>query len=207
MNFRYNFTPCKNLKLENIAILRDETVVTKNISFQIRSNQSLWLKGRNGSGKSTLLKSIAGIFNSYYGEMYYNDVNLINIPRYDKFAWLGHKNALTSGLNVNENIKLFCFNRNIIFPSQELWIYVGLDDIRSKKVSKLSSGQSRHLALFRIFISNLPIWLLDEPEDCLDNNRKLILAQACQYHLKSGGIIIVVSHNIPTWQCQLEVTI
>jgi heme exporter protein A len=70
----------------------------------------------------------------------------------------------------------------------------GLGDLSDLPAGVLSQGQRRRLCLSRLFLTDRPIWLLDEPSVGLDSVALGRLALHMGQHLKTGGIIIAATH-------------
>ena len=51
------------------------------------------------------------------------------------------------------------------------------------------------MGLARILLGERPLWLLDEPDNCLDGQGEQYLGEALEQHLASGGMAVVASHR------------
>ena len=49
------------LKVDHLSVAYDDTVVLKDVSFQIEKGTMTAMVGPNGAGKSTLVKAILGL--------------------------------------------------------------------------------------------------------------------------------------------------
>lgn len=181
-NFEFHFQNSKQGEILRIYDLKLPYTSTKLINFSVKSGEKINLQGANGIGKSTLLKLIdehqrPEIFLN--GQCLYLDQNF---------------NLLNNNLTVIENLK--AFNPNI---SEIEWRkLLGQLRIRGEKallkMAFLSGGEKLKVALLAISYTakNIDLLLLDEPENHLDIDSKILLAQAIQ---KFKGAIILVSHN------------
>jgi heme exporter protein A len=59
----------------------------------------------------------------------------------------------------------------------------------------LSSGQKRQVGLLRLWLSNAPIWLLDEPFVALDEKALTVIMNKIQAHREKGGMVLLTSHQ------------
>jgi len=50
-----------NLRIDNLGCRRGERILFKNLSFELKSGQLLYVEGENGAGKTTLLRTLAGL--------------------------------------------------------------------------------------------------------------------------------------------------
>ena len=49
------------LRVSNLACIRGERILFKNLSFELNSGKLLFIQGENGSGKTTLLRTLCGL--------------------------------------------------------------------------------------------------------------------------------------------------
>lgn len=72
---------------------------------------------------------------------------------------------------------------------------LALNDAAKRPFGRLSQGQRRRLSLARVLLCQRPLWLLDEPDNCLDTQGEQYLVQALEQHLAGGGMAVVASHR------------
>ena len=53
--------PLPTLSLENVAVVRGNRLVLRDLSVTAQSGDIIWIRGANGCGKSTLLRLLAGL--------------------------------------------------------------------------------------------------------------------------------------------------
>lgn len=170
-------------------------LVFSRVSFSLLSGGIFILKGPNGSGKTTLLKILAGIIKSTKGQLLWDNKATDKLDYSSLVAYLGHKNALKSGLTVLENLEFWAKIRNRSLLIEPALAHFGLTFLVDEKYGNLSSGWQKRVALARLILSDAKIWLLDEPEANLDNKAIELLLQLLQVKISSGGIAIIASHN------------
>ena len=79
-----------------------------NISFNLRSGQTLVVRGHNGSGKSTLLRTIVGLGKIDKGNISIDDVDVTNdLETRNNKLYLGHLNGLDNSLTVIQNLRFW----------------------------------------------------------------------------------------------------
>ena len=50
-----------SLSLENVAVIRGNRLVLRELTVTARAGDIIWIRGTNGCGKSTLLRLVAGL--------------------------------------------------------------------------------------------------------------------------------------------------
>jgi heme exporter protein A len=71
---------------------------------------------------------------------------------------------------------------------------VGLSALADLPARMLSAGQKRRLALARLAIRAVPIWLLDEPTLGLDTASVDRFGTLLAAHRGTGGIVVAATH-------------
>ncbi|MFN0251692.1 MAG: ATP-binding cassette domain-containing protein [Kofleriaceae bacterium] len=72
---------------------------------------------------------------------------------------------------------------------------LGLDEIASLTLDKMSLGQRRRACLGAAFLGPPALLVLDEPDNGLDAKRLAALVELVQAHAASGGATILASHD------------
>ncbi len=154
------------------------------ITAQVHADDKLHLLGKNGCGKSTLLKTLLGEFSLQSGELQ------INTPLYYLDQHFG---AIQPELSMLENLMQHCEGMK---ESDARTLLAGIGFRRDSVFrlgSVLSGGEKMKLAM--LIVSHQPtqpLLLLDEPDNHLDLDSKIMLAQALNAY--RGGFILI-SHD------------
>jgi heme exporter protein A len=69
----------------------------------------------------------------------------------------------------------------------------------------LSQGQKRRVALARLWLQELPLWVLDEPFTALDVAATSLLKQKIEAFASDGGMVVMTTHqevtlNVPQFE-------
>ena len=186
------------LSANELTCIREERILFDKLSFNINAGEIVQIEGPNGAGKTSLLRIIAGLSRPYAGEVDYLGQN-INRCR-DEFnhdlLYLGHlagiKNELTAEENLNFNLKISGYDD---FDTTDILSKVNLGGFEEALAGHLSAGQHRRTALARLWHSNCRIWILDEPFTAIDKKGVEELEQLFIQHAKSGGCVILTTHQ------------
>ena len=179
----------EKLTIKNLACKRGSNLVFEKISFEIKSGQTFLIKGSNGSGKTSLIRTIAGFIKPHEGEIFFDNRN-----DNDNFQFIGEKNALKDNLSVKNNIILWSLLFNASIDIDDFLKIFKLNSFINQDVATLSDGQKKRLSLSRIFLSNKPVWLLDEPYVFLDEQNIIDLNNKILKFNQEGGIVILTSN-------------
>ena len=170
------------------------------------SNEVIVLIGPSGSGKSTILSCIAGLQKPETGEIRLAEKILLDsekqifVPPHERhFAYLLQNNALFPHLNVAGNI---CYALSKQSKAQqaarleELLTIFRIEDLRNFKVSQLSGGQAKRVALARALAAVPELVLLDEPFSALDEDLREELANELKSLQKQLNVpMVLVTHS------------
>lgn len=177
---------------QDLECVRGMARVFEGVTFSASRGECLGVVGANGSGKSSLLRMIAGLIAPSHGEL--------DSVEPEKMHWICPKVPMKSSLSVFENVtfwsKMYGGTKDQIEHAMQA---MRLSHLRDRLVSHLSSGQLKRVSLARLFLIDRPVWILDEPENALDQASKAQLAQAMGEHMARGGLVILASHQADLW--------
>ena len=178
------------LGAEKISLSFATTSVFENLTIGVQDGDRIGIVGRNGDGKSTLIKLFSRIQEPDTGQITKRgDVRIGLLDQFDQFA----PSETISHVVVGDT------------PEHE-WagnpkirdIFQGLlkDFDFDQKVSELSGGQRRRVALAALLAKDWDILMLDEPTNHLDIEGVAWLAQHLKARWgKSTGGLLVVTHD------------
>ena len=180
------------LQAVGLAAFRGERLVFAGLSFAVPAGGALVLTGPNGSGKSTLLRLLAGLGRPAAGQLLLNGADaLADLPTHAAgLRYLGHLDAVKPGLTVAENL-LFWGGRAAIGRALEAMDLHRLADLPARM---LSAGQKRRLAIARLVLTPVPLWLLDEPTLGLDFASVARVGALLAAHRATGGMVVAATH-------------
>lgn len=171
----------------NISKSYSGTQILHDVNFSALDGESAVIIGRNGSGKSTLLSILAGYLKPDAGTVATHGANPAFCPQHDN---------LFDELTVRDNLLFWAkasggAHQNVSNLSELL----GADSYAHKRISELSGGMKKSVAILCAMTNNSPTLILDEPFAGLDIFYKNTLLKALD-HLKGlGKCIIYTSHN------------
>lgn len=199
---------------KNVSVGYNGKPVLNNINLKIEEGQHSVILGANGSGKSTLIKLMSNDIYPNIKEKYTKHVfgqERWNI--WDLKSHLGiitnnlHNDFLnqakhTSGLDVilsgfHSTLGRFShqeFTKYQEEKSLEIMNFLGIEDLKSKKVNEMSTGQLRKCIIGRALIHNPKAMLLDEPTVGLDIKAQINFIEIIRKISKTTTIILITHH-------------
>jgi len=189
------------LAVEGLVCIRGERQLFHDLNFRLAPGEALLLHGPNGSGKSSLLRLLAGFLPPAAGRVLWNGALIDDDPdiHRSRLHYLGHQDALKPQLSAEENLLFWARLLGLtaaaaVAITQTALDAAGLHRQRRLPGRYLSAGQRRRLALARLLVAPVPLWLLDEPTNALDSAAVAWLGDILAQHRRRGGIVLLASH-------------
>ncbi len=149
------------ISVRGLEIGYDESVILKNINFEVRRGEVFVILGGSGAGKSTLLKTLIGLYTPLEGEVLIAGHNLVTADDDErmvllrKIGVLYQGGALFGSMTLLENVRLPLDELTALpEPLKELIALsrlklVGLGDAAQKMPSELSGGMQKRAGIAR----------------------------------------------------------
>ena len=202
------------LSVHNVSFRYDgsDKDVLQDISFDLNPGERIALVGSNGSGKTTLVKLLLRLYDPTVGEITMNgrDIKEYTLMSYrDCFSTVLQDFKMFS-LSVKENVLLRPERdgdeelvKSALSASGVLErvnrLERGIDTVLTRefddKGAVLSLGEQQKLSLARVFASDSPFVLLDEPSSALDPIAEYNMFENMIKATK-GRSVIFISHRL-----------
>ena len=203
------------LQVENLTKSFGVNSLFDDINFTINEGNKVGLIAKNGTGKSTLLSIIAGDDTPDDGKLIFkNDVTigyLKQLPQFEPHlsvidtcligdddqskAIRQYENALIEGNNEEMTKAIQAMDLASAWDYEERFKQIlsqlKIDDFK-QRISELSGGQIKRVALAKILISNPHFLILDEPTNHLDID---MIEWLEAYLTRSRMTILMVTHD------------
>ncbi|NNG69640.1 ATP-binding cassette domain-containing protein [Rhizobium laguerreae] len=138
----------------------------EDIELTLQPSERLAVIGSSGAGKSSLLALLSGELPARTGSVAAMAATLLT-QRTELFEDSLRGNLLLANPNANEALLREALTAAGLLADIEA-MPRGIDTRLGEGGLGLSGGQSRRLALARLFLRDTPLWLLDEPTEGLD---------------------------------------
>lgn len=203
----------ETLSFRNVAF-QHKTASQKainNISFDVKTGETIAFAGPSGSGKSTLMKLLVGLYRPQEGKILYNNLDETEI-RFDdlrnQIGFVTQDTNLFSG-TIKENLlfvnpeatvedvmdamnKASC--QNLLARAEK-----GLDTMIGEGGLKLSGGEKQRLSIARALLRKPKLLLFDEATSALDSlTEEEITDTIREISLEGNQITILIAHRLST---------
>jgi ABC-2 type transport system ATP-binding protein len=186
------------IRVNNLSKRFKDKQVLHDVNLVINQGNSYGFIGYNGSGKSVLFKLICGLAVPTTGEVTFRDKILgRDIDFIENAGVVIESPEFLPYYTGFKNLKALAEIRNIINDDQicEVLQKVKLFDDKDKKVRGYSQGMKQRLRFAQAIMEKPEILVLDEPTNYLDKDGVALLREILQDFLKSGGTLLMTSHN------------
>lgn len=163
--------------------------VLRGASLELARGSVGWLRGENGSGKSTLLKVVAGVLGPDDGEVRVGG----------DIGYAPDAGELPDHLSVAELLSLVAAlkdaAREDASPAANASGVLGVRALLGERLSTLSLGQRRRVAIASALVGDPLVLLLDEPTNGLDAEGLTELERLLDARRSVGKSVLFASHE------------
>jgi ATP-binding cassette subfamily B protein len=181
------------------------------ISFKVKTGETIAFVGPSGSGKTTLMKLLVGLYRPQEGEILYNGIDENNIDFEDlrnQIGFVTQDTQLFSG-TIKENLlfvnpsateddlrdvlnKAAC--QNMLSRAEK-----GLETMIGEGGLKLSGGEKQRLSIARALLRKPKLLLFDEATSALDSLTEEEITDTIREISRQGEqITILIAHRLST---------
>lgn len=164
------------------------------ITFEIRTNDFVYITGPNGGGKTTLLKSIGGILPLLHGQ--WQRTSGLSV------GYVPQQTAMDTvfPLSASEIIQHGRLGRTTSTTEQDRFMRLisefNLTSVLQSPYRQLSGGQRQRVLIVRALIGNPGLLLLDEPTSGLDAASTAALMVVLRSIVRKENVgIVMVTHQ------------
>ncbi len=173
----------------------------RGVSFEVKPGEIFALLGPNGAGKTTTLRILATVLRPHRGTVEIEGVDALKHPDQARQQIGYHPGdaGVYHRLTPQEMVEIFGRLRGLDSQtlrnrSQEVFTRLGLEDIATRPLGKLSTGQRQKAAVARLWVMDPPVWILDEPALGLDLPTTRIVEDALLEARNRGRTVILSTH-------------
>lgn len=182
-----------------------------NISFKVKTGETIAFVGPSGSGKTTLMKLLVGLYRPQHGKILYNGIDENNINFEDlrnQIGFVTQDTQLFSG-TIKENLMFV----NPAAPEEELYDVLnkascqnllsraekGLETMIGEGGLKLSGGEKQRLSIARALLRRPKLLIFDEATSSLDSLTEEEITSTIRDVSATGDqVTILIAHRLST---------
>ena len=190
------------VRVEGLTKRYNDVTAVDNLTAEFESGKLIALLGPSGCGKTTMLNMLSGILPVSEGKIYFDDVDVTDLPPEKREVGLVFQNyALYPHMTVLENI---CFPLKIKKVKKKERTekaikyakMVHIDDYLDRKPKELSGGQQQRVAIARALVKDPKLLLLDEPLSNLDAKLRIEMREEIRRIQKESKVTtFFVTHD------------
>ena len=199
-----------HFKFENVNFsYNGEEKIIKDLSFEIKPNETVAFVGKSGTGKTTIFSLLDKLYTIDSGNIYIDNININDLDR----------DSIRNNISIiTQNPYIFNFsireNLRLVRPNMtdeemiEACRMACIDDYINKLPQKydtilgeggiiLSGGQKQRLAIARALLKKTEIILFDEATSSLDNETQQKIQTAIK-NMQGEYTILIIAHRLST---------
>jgi ABC-2 type transport system ATP-binding protein len=185
--------------LKQVTYQIERRTILDQINLTMKQGAITGILGPNGAGKTTLLSLIMGLKRPTEGTItvFHEDLARQIRQLRRRMGVVFQENALYDELTTFENLRFAASLYNLAHPKQrigEVLELLALTDRAQDRVSTLSGGLQRRVAIARSLLHSPDLLLIDEPTLGVDVEARHAIWSHLRY-LKTTGTTILVSTN------------
>ncbi|HTN05979.1 ABC transporter ATP-binding protein [Agriterribacter sp.] len=205
--------PLVSMRFEQVVFRHASASVNAidNISFELRSGDTIAFVGPSGSGKSTLVKLLVGLYRPVKGAVFFNNIPAAQIRYNEMRRQIGF---------VTQDTQLFfgTIKENLLFvkpgATDEEILHAlhqascdgmlarsgkGLDTVLGESGMKLSGGEKQRIAIARALLRHPRLLIFDEATSALDSLTEEAITETIKsISAQRDPITILIAHRLST---------
>jgi ATP-binding cassette subfamily B multidrug efflux pump len=203
-------TPIKgDIEFKNVSFVYPDTNIEalKNVSFTLKSGETLAILGKTGSGKSTILDLIGRLYDIQDGNILIDGKTISKLNLYSLRNSIGYvpQDAFLFSDTIKNNIKFGkeeATDQEVIEAAKDAKVHKniiefskGYDTVLGERGITLSGGQKQRVSIARAIIKKPEILLFDDCLSAVDTEtEEKILKNLIK--LTKDKTTIIVSHRV-----------
>ena len=204
----------KDLVVENLSFRYEGSNIDtlKDITFTLHRGERIALVGSNGSGKTTLVKLLLRLYDPVSGKITLNgnDIKNFKVDEYREIFSTVFQDFKMLSLSVKDNVLLRESKKGddelVANALKESGVYDKINGLENgveailtrefdDKGVNLSVGEQQKLSLARVFATDTPFVILDEPSSALDPIAEYKMFEN-MIRATQGRSVIFISHRL-----------
>lgn len=198
-----------NVTFKNVTFIYDDTNITalNNISFSVKSGETLAILGNTGSGKSTIIELISRLYDTTKGTIFLDDTPIQEANLNDVRNQIGFvpQDPFLFSDTIGNNIKfgqedateeeIINAAKNAVVHDNIAAFTNGYKTILGERGVTLSGGQKQRVSIARAIIKNPKILIFDDCLSAVDTEtEEKILSNLAK--VSKNKTTFIISHRV-----------
>ncbi len=188
------------LRAAHLRKIYSGRVVVEDVSLTVAPGQIVGLLGPNGAGKTTTFRLLTGVERPDAGEVWLGTQRLNGLSLADRaragLGYLPQEDTLLTDLSVLDNVAIAADTSGSGRDPAALLAQMGIAALAARRVTALSGGERRRLAIARILAIAPKVLLLDEPFAGVDPIAVAELQALVQSIARDGVGVLITDHAV-----------
>jgi ATP-binding cassette subfamily C protein len=196
----------QSIRLKQIGFAYAGRWVLKNVEFDFPANSLTAIVGPSGAGKTTVVDLVTGLLRPQEGEIFIDDIPLVEINLRLWRQMIGYVPQETMLLHDSVLINVTLGENKINIEDVETalraagaWDFVqnlpeGIFEVVGARGHKLSGGERQRIAIARALVHKPRLLILDEATTSLDPENEAAICETLR-ELKGKLAILAISHQ------------
>lgn len=201
-----------NVRFQQVSFQYDSDASSptlSDVSFEIKSGQSVALIGQTGAGKTTIMQLLTGLYEKSNGKIRFDDMEIEEISKISLRSQMAFvlQDPFLFEMSIKENIrygKLDATDEEIYEAAKKANAHTFIeklpdkyDTVLSSDGSQISQGQKQLISIARAFVADPKILLLDEATSSIDTVTELHIQEALE-KLMENRTSFIIAHRLNT---------
>lgn len=188
------------LEINNLRKTYGRVEALKGINLSILPGDVHALVGPNGAGKTTIMRAVAGLLGKFDGQIMLNDASIPNALGTHSVGYLPESFGAPELVRVHRYLDIMAAisGRNDPGLHGRAAHMFDLEQYKKHKLSQLSKGTERRLALSIAFDGPHTLIVLDEPMSGLDPAQRRELTHIIRESAKDNVGFLLSTHELAT---------
>lgn len=189
-----------NISFDNVWFgYNNERFILKGFTETFNRGEIIGIVGNNGSGKTTLVRLLTKLCTVERGKIEIDgiDINTFDMEYLQTQIGVMTQNSYLLAEEFNNILKsekelnkMKKFLEEMNFYESGNSILKGNFEVKENNLN-ISGGEAQKLALYKLYLDNKPICVLDEPTAALDSNSEEKMIEFIKNHFKEKTVIII----------------
>ncbi len=198
------------IKVEQAGFYYDNSdFLFRDLSFEIKTGETLSILGANGIGKTTFLRCMLGFLKLKEGKMLLNGKNTKQMQPTEFWklvSYVPQAKQLVFGYSVLNMVVMgrsqyISFghvpNKKDFALAYSILEEMGMEDLAERSCNKLSGGQLQMVLIARALAKEPKVLVLDEPESNLDMKNQLKVLDILDRLSHRQNLSIIINTHFP----------